>query len=159
MRLQLRSLASPSGLRIWRCCELWYRTQTRLRSGVAVAVVKAGSYSSDQTPSLGTSICFGCSLKKTKRPKKKKLGEEDGKGIPMMKLCEETPAHEGDTHIQGVCLLNLFLHFHWCYDILIQKLVVTQRAHIKVSYMDSLTSSLFLLIHSVQYFQISISSP
>ena len=46
-----------------------------LRSGVAVAVVWAGSYSSDATPSLGTSICRRCS-KKTKKKKKKK--EEAG---------------------------------------------------------------------------------
>ena len=30
MRLQIRSLASLSGLRIWHCRELWYRLQTRL---------------------------------------------------------------------------------------------------------------------------------
>ena len=27
------------GLRIWCCCELWYKSQTGLGSGVAVAVV------------------------------------------------------------------------------------------------------------------------
>ena len=40
MRLQVRSLASLSGLRI-QCCrelELWCRSQMRLRSGGAVAV-------------------------------------------------------------------------------------------------------------------------
>ena len=41
-------------------------------SGVAVAVVRVGSYSSDQTPSLGTSICRGCGPKKMKAKKKKK---------------------------------------------------------------------------------------
>ena len=39
MRLQVRSLASLSGLRTWRCRELWYRLQTQLGSGVAVALV------------------------------------------------------------------------------------------------------------------------
>ena len=39
MRLWVRSLALPSGLRIWHCHELWCRSQTQLRSGVAVAVV------------------------------------------------------------------------------------------------------------------------
>ena len=39
MRLWVESLASLSGLRIWRCHELWCRWQTWLRSGVAVAVV------------------------------------------------------------------------------------------------------------------------
>ena len=39
MRLQVRSLASVSGLRNWRCCELWCRLQMRLGSRVAVAGV------------------------------------------------------------------------------------------------------------------------
>ena len=32
------SLASLSGLGIWRCGELWRRSQTRLGSGIAVAL-------------------------------------------------------------------------------------------------------------------------
>ena len=51
MRLQVRSLASPSGLRIWCCHELWCGSQTQLRSCVAVALVQAGGNSSDSTPS------------------------------------------------------------------------------------------------------------
>ena len=39
MRRQLRSLALLRGLRIRRCCELWCRSQRRLGSRVAVAVV------------------------------------------------------------------------------------------------------------------------
>ena len=39
VRLQVRSLASLSRLRIWCHCELWCRSQTWLRAGVAVAVV------------------------------------------------------------------------------------------------------------------------
>ena len=39
MRTQVRSLASLSGLRIWRCRELWCGSQTWLGSCVAVAVV------------------------------------------------------------------------------------------------------------------------
>ena len=38
MRMQVPSLASLSGLRIWHCHELWCRSQMRLGSGVAVAV-------------------------------------------------------------------------------------------------------------------------
>ena len=38
IRLPVRSLALPSGLRIWHCCELWCRSQMRLRSGIAAAV-------------------------------------------------------------------------------------------------------------------------
>ena len=56
-RLRVRSLASLSGLRIWRCPELWCRSQMQLGSGVAaMAVVQANSYSFDWTPSLETSI-------------------------------------------------------------------------------------------------------
>ena len=47
MRLWVQFLASLSGLRILRCRELWCRSKTRLGSGVAVAVVWAGSHSSD----------------------------------------------------------------------------------------------------------------
>ena len=39
MRMQVRSLALLSWLRIWRCRELWCRLQTQLGSCVAVAVV------------------------------------------------------------------------------------------------------------------------
>ena len=47
MRLRVGSLTLLSGLRIWRCHELWYRLQMRLGSRVAVALAKASSYSSD----------------------------------------------------------------------------------------------------------------
>ena len=64
---------SIPGLDQWvkiHCCyELWYRSEMQLKS--LVAVVEAGSYTSDLTPSLGTSICHGCP-KKTKRERKKK---------------------------------------------------------------------------------------
>ena len=62
-------------LRIWQCCELWCRSQVRLGSGAAVAVVQAGSCSSDMTPSLGTSLCYGCGpkMQKTKQNKTKLL--------------------------------------------------------------------------------------
>ena len=57
-----------SGLAQWvkHCCELWCGSQTLLRSGIAVAVAQAGGYSSNCTPSLGTSICCGCGPKKKK---------------------------------------------------------------------------------------------
>ena len=41
MSLRVQSLASLSGLRIRRCHELWCRSQTWLRPGVAVAVAVA----------------------------------------------------------------------------------------------------------------------
>ena len=46
-RFQVRSLALFSALRIWHCHELWYRLQTRLGFGAAVAVAVASGYSSD----------------------------------------------------------------------------------------------------------------
>ena len=36
MRMWVQSLASLSGLRIWHCHELWYRSQTQPRFSVAV---------------------------------------------------------------------------------------------------------------------------
>ena len=64
-------LASLSGSRIWCCPELWCRLQMRLRSGVAVAVAVAGRYSSNWTPSLGTSMCREFGPKKQKKKKRK----------------------------------------------------------------------------------------
>ena len=73
MRVRVRSLALFSGLRIQSCHELWYRSQTQLGSCIAVAVAQAGSYSSNSTPSLGSSICWGYGRKKKKKKDKKKL--------------------------------------------------------------------------------------
>ena len=67
----VQSLASLSGLGI-----LWHRMQTRLRSGIALAVAQAGSCSSDSTPSLGTYICCRCSPKMTPPHQKKKKERE-----------------------------------------------------------------------------------
>ena len=80
MRSRVRSLASLSGLRIWHCHALWCRLQTRLRSGIAVAMAQAGSKSSDYIPNLGTSVCRWRSPERTKdkRQKKKKKKMEIG---------------------------------------------------------------------------------
>ena len=89
VRMQVRSLASLSGQWVKhlmrRCRELWCSGQMRLGSGVIVAVMQAGSCSSDLTPRLGTSICRGCGPKKSKkkererekRKKKRKRKKED----------------------------------------------------------------------------------
>ena len=61
-RLRVQSLASLSKLRIQHCSELWCRSQKWLRSGIAVALAQACIYSSDSTPTLGTSICHRCSM-------------------------------------------------------------------------------------------------
>ena len=67
MRTLGGSLALLSGLKIWHCRELWYRSQMRLGSGIAV--VWASGYSFDLTLSLGTSACCGCSPKKKRKKK------------------------------------------------------------------------------------------
>ena len=67
--LRVQSLALLSGLRIQSCRDLQCKSQTWLISCIAVAVVQAGSCSSNQTPSLGTSICCRCGPKKTKKIK------------------------------------------------------------------------------------------
>ena len=57
---------STPGLAQWikeRCCKLWCRLQTWLRFFIAVAVVWAGSCSSNLTLSLATSTCRGCGPK------------------------------------------------------------------------------------------------
>ena len=50
----------------------WCRSQTQLGSHVAVAAAVAGSYSSDWTPNLGTSICYGYGPQKTKQKNNEK---------------------------------------------------------------------------------------
>ena len=69
-RTRVQSLASLKGLRIPLCRELQCRSQTWLGSCIAVAVAQASRYSSDSTPSLGTSICHKCGPKKTKKKKR-----------------------------------------------------------------------------------------
>ena len=71
MRMQIQSLSFISGLRIQCCHELWCRSQTWLRSRVAVAVAQAGAYA-NSTPSLGTSICHTCRPKKQKKKERKR---------------------------------------------------------------------------------------
>ena len=77
MRLWVRSLASLSGLRIWRFRELWCSPQIQLGSGIVAAVAQPGSYSSNWTPSPGTTTCRrggprNSKKKKTKKTKKTK---------------------------------------------------------------------------------------
>ena len=50
---------------------------------IAVAVVEAGSCSSNSTPSLGTSICHGYSLKRKKNQPNKNKTAREPKGISV----------------------------------------------------------------------------
>ena len=113
MRLWVQSLAPLSGSRIQHCHDLWCRLQTQFRSGIAVAVVQASGYSSSWTPSLGISICRGCSPKKTKRQKKNNEWR-----ILLKKIKSRTTIlssnsisgniSEGDENT----ILKRYLHFH-----------------------------------------------
>ena len=78
MRIWVRSLALFSGLGIQRCYELWRRSQGRCGSDIAVAVVQAGSCSSNSTPNLGASICLWFSPKKKKEKEKHIITEPQG---------------------------------------------------------------------------------
>ena len=71
MRILVQILTSLSGLRIQHCHELQCSLQTGLGSGIAVAVVWASICNSYLTPTLGTSTCCWCSLKKIKIKKYK----------------------------------------------------------------------------------------
>ena len=71
MRLRVWYLASLSGLRISHWCELWCRWQTAL-IWLCCDCGVGQCYSSDSTPSLGISICYGCSPKKKKKSTNKK---------------------------------------------------------------------------------------
>ena len=107
MRTKVRSLAFLSGLRIWRCRELWCRSQKQSRSFIAAAVMQASSYRFDWIPSLGTSICHGCGPKNTRQNKtkqNKKEKEKDGfcfQGSEVMEIA---------THCQGE---NKLAHLFW----------------------------------------------
>ena len=59
------------GLKIWRCyelCVVQVTDKARILNCCGCGI-GWGSYSSDWTPSLGTSICLGCGPKKTKKKK------------------------------------------------------------------------------------------
>ena len=71
MRLWGRSLTSLSGLR--HCCELWYRSQTWLRSDVAVAVAQPAAVAPIRhLPAWEPPYAAGAALKSEKKKKKRK---------------------------------------------------------------------------------------
>ena len=84
MRLRVRSLASLSGLRIRRCRELWCRSQTRLTSGVAVAVAPIRPLAREPPYASGVALKSKTNeqtkkQKQTKKtlPKKGRVGSSD----------------------------------------------------------------------------------
>ena len=121
-------LASLGGLGIGRCHELWCRLQMQLRSQVAVAVVQAGSCSSNSTPSLGTSICPGDPKKQKTKKKKKKERERE--------FC-------GDLQVKVLALsLLLWLRFDpWPQNFCMLQVIVMKKNFLKRSSHCGLTGS------------------
>lgn len=56
-RMLIQSLATISGLRMQHCFRVYQTSKMSLRTNVVMAVAQANTWSSDLTPSSGTSIC------------------------------------------------------------------------------------------------------
>lgn len=56
-RMLVQSLATISGLRMQHCFRVYQTSKMCLRTNVVMAVAQANTWSSDLTPSSGTSIC------------------------------------------------------------------------------------------------------
>ena len=112
-------LALLSGSGIQHCCELWYRSQARLRSFMAVAVAVASSCSSDSTPSLGFSIYCGCGPKKQNKNKKSQWYDKyvkyfifsDSYFFNIPQLHTHTCLHHSSSYVHrgGQCLKLAYL--------------------------------------------------
>ena len=83
--MQVRSLALFSELRIQHCHELWCRSQLWLRSGIAVAVVEAGSCSLIGPLAWEPPYAAGVALK-WKEKKKKMNAQSVATGIGKKKI-------------------------------------------------------------------------
>ena len=77
---------------IWRCRDLWYRSQ-----------MQAGSHSSGSIPSLGTSTYHGCGPKKPKKKKKKKKRK---KKKYIYSTGGTSSKHFHSSHRASVCILH-----------------------------------------------------
>ena len=72
MRLRVGSLASISGLRIQRCCELWHRLQTWLGADVSVAMYRPAAITLIRPLAWEPPYATGAALKSKKKKKKEK---------------------------------------------------------------------------------------
>ena len=88
MRMQVWYLALLSGLSIRCCRERWCRSQKWLRSHIAVAVAWASSFSTNLTPSLGTSICWKCGPKNQKKKKSRILFNRERERDQELYICK-----------------------------------------------------------------------
>ena len=80
--MQVRSLASLSGLRAQHCCGCGIGWQLQLRS----------------TPHLGTSICHWCGLKKKKKKEKRKLWSQASQTLPGTESLRGNPLSSKGTN-------------------------------------------------------------
>ena len=69
--LQVRCLALLSGLRMWCCCELWCRSQTRLGSAIAVLWCRPAAVALIPSIAWEPPCASETALEKTKSQKKK----------------------------------------------------------------------------------------
>ena len=108
--MQVQSLASLSGLRIWHCCELWCRLPMCLRSGIAVAVAVASSCSSNLTPSLGISKCHGSGPEKKKKRGRSFICRLKNRGTMSASSLSRQKAEQGPISLLGFSKI-CFYHF------------------------------------------------
>ena len=74
MRSGVRSLASLSGLRVWRCHELWCRSQMRLGSAWLWLWCRLAAAAPIQALAWEPPYAAGAALKRQKKRKKKRWG-------------------------------------------------------------------------------------
>ena len=72
MRMRVQSLASLSGLRIWHCHELWYRSQMWLGSGVLWLLCRLAAAALIQALAWEHPYATGVALKSKKKNKTKR---------------------------------------------------------------------------------------
>ena len=104
MRILVWSLTLLSGLRIQHCHELWCRSQTQIRSDIAMAVAVASSYSSHSTLSWELPYSTSVTLKSKNKTKIKMFT------IPKEVESPEQGNHSNPTlfiYIQVIFLRNI----------------------------------------------------
>ena len=122
MRMQVRSLASLSRSGIWRCCDLWCRSQIQLGLDPALLWLQRrqawfiGRH--DSTPSLGTSICHRCGPKKQKKQEREK---ENIVVAPALASGNPGSPHSGSLrHFKCICYRGptWWISFWWLFKML-----------------------------------------
>ena len=110
MRTQVRFLALLNRLRIQQRHELWCRSRRRLGPGIAVAVVSASGYSSNSTPSLGTS-------KERKKESERKKGSERKKVTKEIEMANRHMKNKAFNFTKEMLIkiIRSSFHIHYIY--------------------------------------------